>query len=140
MFLLLNKDLEMALKQRLNFDEIYFDDSNRFYSFFLDALYYFLNENFESALEILNNLSYAESDYVALWSKLMVIKIHSNLGNDRLFKNLLVRMYKYLKDHHSRNFTQKVSVEILNSYKKKNDGKLITNKNKIFDLFELLKN
>jgi len=30
-------------------------------------------------------------------------------------------------------------VEILNSYKKKNDGKLITNKNKIFDLFELLK-
>jgi hypothetical protein len=69
----------------------------------------------------------------------MVIKIHSNLGNDRLFKNLLVRMYKYLKDHHSRNFTQKVSVEILNSYKKKNDDKLITNKNKIFDLFELLK-
>jgi hypothetical protein len=139
MFLILNKDLEMALKQRLNFDEIYFDDSNRFYSFFLDALYYFLNENYESALEILNNLSYAESDYVALWSKLMVIKIHSNLGNDRLFKNLLVRMYKYLKDHHSRNFTQKVSVEILNSYKKKNDDKLITNKNKIFDLFELLK-
>ena len=48
-------------------------------------------------------------------------------------------MYKYLKDHHSRNFTQKVSVEILNSNKKKNEDKLLLNKNKIFDLFELLK-
>jgi hypothetical protein len=131
--------MELALKQRQNFDEIYFDDSNRFYSYFLDALYYFINENYESALEILNNLSYAESDYVALWSKLMVIKIHSNLGNDRLIKNLLLRVHKYIKDHHSRNFTQKVSVEILNSHKKKSEAHSFTHKNKLFELFELLK-
>jgi hypothetical protein len=139
MFLLLNNDTEMALKQRQNFDEIYFDESNKSYSYFLDALFYFLNKNYESALEILNILSYAKSDYVAIWSKLMVIKIHSNLANHRLIKNLLIRVYKYTKEHHSKNFTQKVSIEILNSYKKKSDVYPISHKNKLFDLFELLK-
>ena len=135
MFLQLNKDFESAEALRKKYDKNYFDESNQSYADFLDALYLFLNGSFDAALDILNSLSYDHSEYVSLWSRLMVIKIHSSFKNDRLLKNLLSRTNKYLKDHKEMFFLNTVSAEILKTYSMNNSNYATE---KYFELFRLL--
>ncbi len=116
MFLQLNKDFESADTLRKKHDKYYFDEINQSYADFLDALYLFLNGSFDIALDILNNLSYDHCEYVSLWSRLMVIKIHSSYKNERLLKNLLSRINKYLKDHKEMFFLNTVSAKIHKTY------------------------
>lgn len=135
MFLQLNKDFESAEALRKKYDKNYFDESNQSYSDFLDALYLFLNGSFDAALDILNSLSYDHSEYVSLWSRLMVIKIHSCYKNDRLLKILLSRTNKHLKDHKEMFFLNTVSAEILKTYSINNSNNATE---KYFELFRLL--
>lgn len=117
MLLLLDGQLNVVLSKRKKFDAFYFDETNSAYPDFLDALLYFIKNEQDEALQLLNNLSYAQSDYVALWSKLLVLKIHSDLGNERLLKNLIGRANSYLDQHKGKFFTYETSAKVLACHK-----------------------
>ena len=92
----------------------------------------------EKALLVLNLLSYTSSHYVALWSKLIVLKIHSDLGNERLTKKLIDRANRYLKNNFGKIFTRDASILIIEGYSRLSTDKMSTNTNQKFYFFDLL--
>ena len=117
MLLLLDNKRTEAFSKRKKFDSFYFDERNSVYPEFIDALDAFLKNDTDKALILLNELSYSHIDYVALWSKLMVLKIQSDLGSHRLVKNLIGRANSYLEQHKGKFFTYDVSSKIVSYYK-----------------------
>jgi hypothetical protein len=138
LFLLLNKEKKAVYSKRKKFDRFYFDETNDVYPKFINALDAFLNKDMDKALQLLNELSYSQSDYVALWSKLMALKIHTDLGNTRLVKNLIGRANSYLDHHKGKFFTYEVSSEIVKYYKHFLQEKPIAKPNGYFVFFDML--
>lgn len=116
MLLMLAGDWEQMRRKRRKYADFYFDESNVFYPQFLEGLECFLLEEDEKALLLLNILSYASSHYVALWSKLIVLKIHAELGNWRLAKKLIDRANYYLKNNVGKIFTRVAAEQLVTVY------------------------
>lgn len=137
LLMLANEWQEMRMKRR-KFAEFYFDESNEMYPQFLEGLEYFLEGQEEKALLILNALSYSSSHYVALWSKLIVLKIHADLGSQHLMKKLIDRANRYLKNNAGKCFTQEVSSQLILGFKRNLNLEFLSINTELFHFFKLL--
>jgi hypothetical protein len=119
-------------------NSFYFDGSNEVYPQFLMGFEWFLKGRKKEALLIFNDLSYSKSHYIAVWSKLLVMKMHSDLGNMRLLKNLLDRTNYYLIQNKDKLFLHQPSSKLISIYQSFINKKPIENPKNIFCFFRKL--
>lgn len=83
----------------------YFEEENQYMVEFLQAYSYFLQHDFKRSLRLLNNLSYAPNFYIAIWSRLLEIRIHCEKENFSLCESLVERANRQMNVNKGKLFT-----------------------------------
>ena len=97
--LLINKKLEQYDRLAKKYNTTFYSVENKDYFLFLESLRLYQGRKSEQAIANLLHTSYSHSLYVAAWSRLLEIKIHSEDGDNRLVKVLIDRAKRFLKTH-----------------------------------------
>lgn len=97
--LLVDKNLEQYDRLVKKYNTMFYSVENKDYFLFLESLRLFQGRKSEQAIANLLHTSYSHSLYVAAWSRLLEIKIHSDDGDNRLVKVLIDRAKRFLKTH-----------------------------------------
>lgn len=96
-FLLLDNRISQYDLLLRKFSKKYFQDENKDYFLFLQALRFYLLKDYGAALHNLMFLSYSHSIYLAAWSRLLEITIHLNYKDLKMANVLIGRLKRFLK-------------------------------------------
>lgn len=105
-FLLLDNKNKEYKELSLKRNSLYFNKDNLFYLDFLNGLSYFMNQDYDKALDYLKELVYNDSHYIALWSRFLEIRIHFELENHEFLESLITRTKRFLDNNAHKRFTQ----------------------------------
>jgi hypothetical protein len=83
----------------------YFEEENQYMIEFLRAYGHFMQNEYKAALMLLNNLSYAPNFYIAIWSRLLEIRIHIEKENFSLCESLVERANRQMNVNKGKLFT-----------------------------------
>ncbi len=85
-----------AVMQEIKKHEHHFQEENNYLLEFINAYIHFLKGEYKDALWLLNDLSYAQNFYIAIWSRLLEIRIHYEKKNVGLCENLVERAIRQM--------------------------------------------
>ncbi len=105
MFVILDEDFEEFNRISEARNSRYFNNQNRFYIDFLKGLILYMERKPDEALDYLKDLRHNDSHYIAMWSRLLEIRIHYDLENFDLLESLLNKMKRYLDTNSHKQFT-----------------------------------
>lgn len=104
MFVILDEDYEEYNRISEARNSRYFNNQNRFYIHFLKGLTLHMEGKPNEALDFLKDLRHNDSHYIAMWSRLLEIRIHYDLENFDLLESLLAKMKRYLDNNSHKQF------------------------------------
>lgn len=96
LFLILSDKITLA-EQILDENTSYFKGNSRFLISFLKALIAEKNGDYKKALHLFQPIMYTTNYFTAIFSRLLVIKIHTKMGNQVLAKSLIESTSRMLK-------------------------------------------
>lgn len=94
----------------------YFEEENQYMIEFLRAYSHFLEGDNKKSLMLLNNLSYAPNFYIAIWSRLLEIRIHIEKENFSLCESLVERANRQMNVNKGKLFTYNSNAVVLMNY------------------------
>jgi tetratricopeptide (TPR) repeat protein len=110
---ILQKDFEKYDKLLETYESKCFQTENQYYIFFLNGLKAYLNKNYKKAIENLLEITYSNNKYMAIWGKLLEIRIHKDLGDHKIVDMLKDRAIRFLKTNQSQLFYYNPSMKCL---------------------------
>jgi hypothetical protein len=110
---ILQKDFEKYDKLLETYESKCFQTENQYYIFFLNGLKAYLNKNYKKAIENLLEITYSNHKYMAIWGKLLEIRIHKDLGDHKIVDMLKDRAIRFLKTNQSQLFYYNPSMKCL---------------------------
>jgi hypothetical protein len=90
---------------------------------FIIALIYYKKQQINKCIKLINALSYCSNYFIALFSKLMSIKIHIELKNPELTESLLYNTERFIKRNSDKYTVYNASLYALYLFKIKNNKK-----------------
>lgn len=124
LLLVLNEKTEDAIFI-LNKEKHYFKGTNKALKEFIFSLVYYKENQLKKCLKIINNLSYSENYFIALFSKLFCIKIHIELKNIELSNSLIYNTERFIKRNSDKFTVYDSSLFIISRFKEKTKHKTL---------------
>ena len=103
--LLISNSSEKLTARLEEYQSIYFTGENEYMVEFLEAYGLFLDGETKRTMLLLNNLSYAPNFYIAIWSRLLQMRIHYERGNLSLCESLIDRANRQMNVNQGKIFT-----------------------------------
>lgn len=135
-FHLIDEDFYQADILLKKYSTAFFKGKKNEYYLFLQAFKNFQLGFFDNALTELPQLAYSSSQYLAIWSRLLEIKIHQILKNDLLLNSLINRANRYVLNNKEKNILSEPCLYVLKNIENKKN--IIKNNNSLFKFYELI--
>ena len=103
-------DIESKMEE---YQHYYFAGDNEYMFDFIRAYRYFQQQEIKKSLQLLNNLSYAPNFYIAIWSRLLEMRIHYEKGNIGLCESLVERANRQMNVNQGKIFTYNSNAMLL---------------------------
>ena len=110
------------------------------YFLFLDSYRLYLDKKQAKSLQLLQQTAYSKSNYIAIWSKLLEIKIHINELNTDYAKILMERAKRFLKLHQEHKIIFDPAYKAINILEANLKGKGMEDKNQLPYFYSLMIN
>lgn len=136
-FLLLDKNTARYDTLLKKHGSVFFTADNHDYLLFLESLRLYLNNQADKALDHLLHTSYSKSLYVAAWSKLLEIEIHSARNDKRLVKVLTARAKRFLKTNSGHRIIFDPLTQVLNTLEQPQGKKANTKAKGLFTYYAM---
>lgn len=116
LFIILNGDIELA-KDNLQENKKYFKGDQVYLKHFLQAVIFYKNRQWSRALKSLESSLSQSNFFVALFSRLLQIKIHLNEKDFILCDSLVTNTERFLKQSHSQMLVFHATMHVIKHYK-----------------------
>jgi hypothetical protein len=110
------------------------------YFLFLDSYRLYLDKKQAKSLQLLQQTAYSRSNYIAIWSKLLEIKIHIDELNTDYAKILMERAKRFLKIHQAHKIIFDPASKSISILEKRLKGKEPQEKNQLPFFYSLMIN
>jgi hypothetical protein len=138
-YILLN-EIEKS-KEFIENSASYFKGEGQLLKNFLMAVIYEKEGNYRKALHLLNPMMYASNYFFAIFSRLLVIKIHVKRSNDRLLESLLDSTVRFLKANDDNSLGKESNDYVLKVFRsrilRKHKESLVLNSHKKLSCFHI---
>ena len=118
LFLILENQIELADSEIKENESIY-KGENLIYIQFLKALNHYLKTEKKKSIRLLNELIYSNNYFFSAFSRLLLIKIQSEIGDRHLCKSYITSTQNYLKQNKDNILGKDSNQYVLNQLKKK---------------------
>lgn len=126
LFLALDNQVEEA-QAILDESHSYFKGNAKILDQFLQAFIFIKNEDYKKAIQLLQTTMYATNYFIAIFSRLLVIKIHTQRKNTVLAKSIIESTSRLLKVNQGNPLGMEANEYVLKHFKKNaKNGKSVT--------------
>ena len=137
MLLLVISGYEEKVLKEIKKEKFYFKGEGLVFKNFIFAVIAEKEKNFTKALKLLQPLLYVENYYLALWSRILEIRIHFFKGNEILCESLIVSTRKLILKNKNKLFGKEGANYLLNFYQHKINNRSFLSKKENLSTFYL---
>jgi len=137
MLLLVISGNEEQVLTEIKKEKFYFKGEGLVFKNFIFAVIAEKEKNFTKTLKLLQTLMYVENYYLALWSRILAIKIHLSKGNEVICESLLDSTRKLIAKNKNKLFGKEGAEYLLHFYRHKINNRIIVSKKENLPVFYL---